>query len=81
MRVDDEATGTLIARGKLVHREFLQHIEEDGRWERNAQKNSVRLDWWYDRDNEGNLKEREPEPQEPMVSVVEPVLRIATIAT
>ena len=34
-------------RGKLVHPDFLQHIEEDGRWERNAQKNSVRLDWWY----------------------------------
>ena len=68
MRCDDEATGTLKARGKLVHPEFLQHIEEDGRWERNAQKNSVRLDWWWNRDNEGMLQEPEPEPA---VSVAE----------
>lgn len=72
MRCDDEATGTLKARGKLVHPEFLQHIEEDGRWERNAQKNSVRLDWWWNRDNEGMLQEPEPEPA---VSVAELVKR------
>ena len=63
MRCDDEASGTLIARGKLVHPDFLQHIEEDGRWERNAKKNHVRLDWWWNRDNEGSVRQQ-PEPDQ-----------------
>jgi ribA/ribD-fused uncharacterized protein len=76
MRCDDEATGTLLARGKLVHPEFLQHIEEDGRWERNAKKNDVRLDWWWDRDNEGNVRQHlEPDQQLQDVHLADSVKR------
>ena len=63
LRCDDPATGTLRARCKLVHPDFLQHIEDDGRWEKGAAKNGVRLDWWWERDNEGQLRSTQPEPE------------------
>jgi hypothetical protein len=62
----DAGRGELRARAKLVHPSFLQHIEEDGRWERGAVKNAVRPDLWWGRDDEGaevaQRQEEEPSP-------------------
>ena len=64
LRCDDVNSGTLLSRGKLVHPDFLQHIEEDGRWEKNSQKNGVRHDYWFDRDDQGKPIEQGEQQQE-----------------
>jgi len=50
LRVDDEATGLLRARTKLVHPDFHRMLAE-GRWEGGA-KNAVRHDLWWGRDHD-----------------------------
>ncbi len=50
LRVDDDATGLLHARAKLVHPDFHRMLEE-GRWEGGA-KNTVRHDLWWGRDHD-----------------------------
>ena len=50
LRVDDDATGLLHARAKLVHPAFHRMLEE-GRWEGGA-KNTVRHDLWWGRDHD-----------------------------
>ena len=50
VRVDDDATGLLHARAKLVHPDFHRMLAE-GRWEGGA-KNAVRHDLWWGRDHD-----------------------------
>ena len=54
LRVDDESTGLLIARAKLVHPDFHRMLAQ-GRWEGGA-RNAVRPDLWWGCDNDGNVE-------------------------
>lgn len=59
VRLDDDATGLLRARCKLVHGDFHQLLGE-GRWEKRAvTKNTVRTDIWRKRDDDGVQKHTE----------------------
>ena len=53
LRADDDATGLLCARSKLVHPSFHRQLEA-GRWE-GGHRNSLRTDLWWGRDDDGNL--------------------------
>jgi len=52
LRFDDDASGLLRARCKLVHGDFHQLVD-GGRWERSRERNVVRPDAWLARDDDG----------------------------
>ena len=56
MRLDDNTSGLLQARCKLVHGSFHQSIGQ-GRWERRSVPNVVRKDAWIGLDDDGKKED------------------------
>ena len=56
MRLDDNKSGLLRARCKLVHGSFHQSVGQ-GRWERRSTPNIVRKDLWIGLDDDGKKEE------------------------
>ena len=56
MRLDDNTSGLLRARCKLVHGSFHQSIGQ-GRWERRSVPNFVRKDVWIGLDDDGKKED------------------------